>query len=340
VIIELPTLALTILMAQGPSAPGNAQRPATAATVRPLTAQPGLASAKLLYAAASYEEALTELSLASPNEDPDQVDTYRALCLIALGRDTEAQKSLERLIDRSPFHSLSEAEVSPRLVSMYRDVRSRRLPSAARELYLRALTKYDEKSFGAAATILRELLTSLGREDLEGQAGLADLKLLAEGFLRLAENEIVRAGLTPERPLSAPPVLDAIPVPRPAFDAVTPAATTASAPGAAGLPMGGSPAPVIYSQADRNVVGPVEVARKMPTWKAPPTVQRGVYHGLIEVVIDERGLVEKVQLLISVEPSYDPLLVQAARGWRFRPATVNGEPVKYRRQYEIFLHPE
>lgn len=339
-IIELPTLAVTILMAQGPSAAGHAQRPAAAATVRPLTGQPGLASAKLLYAAASYEEALTELSLASASEDPDQVDTYRALCLIALGRDNEAQKSLERLIDRSPFHSLSEAEVSPRLVSMYRDVRSRRLPSAARELYTRALTKYDEKSFGAAAAILRELLTALGREDLDGQAGLADLKLLAEGFLRLAENEIVRTGLTPERPLSAPPVLDTIPVPRPAFDPATPVVPNPGATGAGGLPMGGSPAPVIYSSTDRYVVGPVEVARKVPTWKAPPTVQRGVYHGLIEVVIDERGLVERVQLLISVESTYDPLLIEAARGWKFRPATLNGEPVKYRRQFEIILHPE
>jgi tetratricopeptide (TPR) repeat protein len=338
--IPLPTLALTIVMAQGPSATGSAQRATVSQTVR--ATSPGLASAKLLYAAASYEEALTELSRATPSEDPDQVDTYRALCLIALGRDNEAQKSLERLIDRNPFHSLSETEVSPRLVSMYRDVRARRLPSAARELYTRALLKYDEKSYGAAAEILRDLLTAIGREDLDGQAGLADLKLLAEGFLRLAENEIVRSGLTPERPLSAPPVLDSIPVPRPAYSlaapVVSPPSAAASNPG--GLPLGGSPAPVIYSQADRYVVGPVEVARKMPTWRPPSTVQRGVYHGLIEIIIDERGMVEKVTQLISVEPSYDPLLLEAARGWRFRPASLNGEPVKYRRQYEIILHPE
>jgi hypothetical protein len=272
------------------------------------------------------------------------VDTYRALCLIALGRENEAQKSLERLLDRNPFHSLSETEVSPRLVSMYRDVRARRLPSAARDLYSRALIKFDEKSFGAAAEILRDLLTALGREDLDGQAGLADLKLLAEGFLRLSENEIVRNGLTPERPLSAPPVLDAIPAPRPALGAAAPAPTSPPAssspanPG--GLPAGGTPAPVIYSQADRYVVGPVEVTRKMPNWNPPASVQRGVYHGLIEVVIDERGLVEKAQVLISVAPTYDPLLIEAAKTWKFRPATLNGDPVKYRRQYEIILHPE
>jgi TonB family protein len=97
---------------------------------------------------------------------------------------------------------------------------------------------------------------------------------------------------------------------------------------------------VIYSQADRYVVGPVEVTRKMPNWNPPASVQRGVYHGLIEVVIDERGLVEKAQVLISVAPTYDPLLIEAAKTWKFRPATLNGDPVKYRRQYEIILHPE
>ena len=149
-------------------------------------------------------------------------------------------------------------------------------------------------------------------------------------------------GLTPERPLSAPPVLDAIPVPRPAYSLASPAVSppSAASSNAGGLPLGGSPAPVIYSQADRYVVGPVEVSRKMPTWRPPPTVKRGVYHGLIEIIIDERGMVEKVMQLISVEATYDPLLLEAARAWRFRPATLNGEAVKYRRQYEIILHPE
>jgi hypothetical protein len=213
---------------------------------------------------------------------------------------------------------------------------------AARDLYTRALLKFDEKSYSGSAEILRDLLTALGREDLDGQPALADLKLLAEGFLRLAENEMVRSGLAPERAASAPPVLDTIPAPRPAFGAAAPAppppATNAGSPGR--LPMGGSPAPMIYTQADRYVVGPAEVARKMPTWRPPSSVQRGVYHGLLEVIIDERGLIEKVTLLISVEPTYDPLLLEAARGWKFRPATLNGDPVKYRRQYEIILHPE
>jgi hypothetical protein len=36
-------------------------------------------------------------------------------------------------------------------------------------------------------------------------------------------------------------------------------------------------------------------------------------------------------------PSYDSDLVLAAKGWRFRPATRAGEPVKYRLAVEVVL---
>jgi hypothetical protein len=97
---------------------------------------------------------------------------------------------------------------------------------------------------------------------------------------------------------------------------------------------------VIYSQEDRYVVAPVEVARKMPNWNPPITVPRGVYQGQLEVVIDERGGIESAKILLSIAPGYDPLLLEATKKWKFRPATLNGEPVKYRRRYEIILHPE
>lgn len=333
---ELSAIALTVLLAQSPAAAPQrpAQRPPQ---TRAAQQAHGLDSAKALYASASYEEALTHLAEAGPSEDMEQVETYRALCLMALGRNTEVVQSLERLLDRNPFHSLSDTEVSPRLVAVFRDVRTKRLPTAARDLYMKARMKFDERAFTAAADLLRDLLAGLGREDLDGQAGLADLKLLAEGFLRLTEIEIIRNGQTPLATQGASPVP---PAPRPApTTPPPPPADTLLNPGG-GLPLGGLPAPVIYSQEDRYVVAPVEVARKMPNWNPPPTVQRGVYHGLLEVVIDERGLVQSVRILTSIAPSYDPLLLEATKLWKFRPATLNGEPVKYRRRFEIILHPE
>ena len=328
-----PVLAVALLLAQGFGSADQNQRQTQGRTQSRPAAAHGLASAKVLYAAASYEEALTQLSDADPADDVEQIEIYRALCQIALGRDGDAAKSLERLLDRNPFHSLSEAEVSPRLVTMFREVKTRRLPAAARDLYMQARTKYDEKSFGAAADMLRELLAGLAKEDLENQAGLADLKLLAEGFLRLTEIEIVRYGAMSPPPSPTPaPVVNTTAASSPAVDKIV--ATFG------GVPLGATPAPVIYSSEDRYVVAPVEVSRKMPNWNPPPTVQPGVYQGLLEVVIDERGTVQDARILISVAPTYDPLVLAATRNWRFRPATLNGEPVKYRRRYEIILHPE
>ncbi len=340
----LSTIVVMLLLAQNPVGSPPPAAPAAEQMPRPQNGTQGLATAKVLYASANYEEALNHLSEATPSEDPDQVETYRALCFIALGRDTEATQSIERMLDRNPFQSLSETEVSPRLVAMFRDVRTKRLPTAARDLYMRARTRYDEKAYVDAASLLRELLTALGREDLEGQVGLADLKLLAEGFLRLTETEIVRNGLTPVATPGASPTPPPAPAPAPPSippQPIVPAnveSYVSTAP--TRQPLGGSPAPVIYSQEDRYVVGPVEVTRRMPNWNPPPTIQRGVYHGLLEVVINERGMIEQARILISIAPSYDPLILEATKSWRFRAATLNGEPVKYRRKFEVILHPE
>src|SRR4029078_13044928 len=79
----------------------------------------GLAAAKALYATGEYETALTRLSAVGviTGDAADEIDEYRSLCLRALGRTGEAQRSLEALIVRSPLFQMSEADVSPRLVT-------------------------------------------------------------------------------------------------------------------------------------------------------------------------------------------------------------------------------
>src|SRR5262245_919189 len=134
VMFQTSVLVLAFVLTQGLGAADQPQRQTAGRTsTRPTPAVHGLVSAKALYAAASYEEALKQLSEADPADDVAQIETYRALCQIALGREADAEKSLERLLDNSPFHSLSEAEVSPRLVTMFREVKSRRLSTSARD---------------------------------------------------------------------------------------------------------------------------------------------------------------------------------------------------------------
>jgi tetratricopeptide (TPR) repeat protein len=82
----------------------------------PPLAAADLTKTKALYASASYEEALSELEKVDAAHWDEQVDEYRALCLVALGRLEEAEQALEHLIRLKPFHSVTNDRLSPRVV--------------------------------------------------------------------------------------------------------------------------------------------------------------------------------------------------------------------------------
>jgi outer membrane biosynthesis protein TonB len=42
----------------------------------------------------------------------------------------------------------------------------------------------------------------------------------------------------------------------------------------------------------------------------------------------------------STMPNYDRMAVAAAQSWRYRPATVNGTPVKFRKLIQVALTPQ
>jgi TonB family protein len=271
------------------------------------------AAARALYASAAYEDALWRLARLSPATGPlaDEVDTYRALCLLALGRTDESARVLEQIVVRSPSYALDETQVSPRLVAQFREVRARVLPFSARAMYAIARESFDRRQYQAAAAQLRELLRLIDPAAIqEPWSGLADLRVLAEGFLKLAD----------EMAAGAPP-------PAPTSTAVMP-------PMAAGV---ASPGPV-YSNAYRDVVAPVEIRRQVPLWEPPPGTPQGTYQGLIEVVINEQGRVESAAMRKSVAPTYDAALLASTAEWRFQPAVRDGVPVKFRRSYEVIVH--
>src|SRR5437870_3324182 len=94
------------------------------AAVPPLHAS-DIATAKALYASASYEEALAELRSIGPDASADDVQQYQALCYIALGRTSEAESVIEALVTRNPLFSAGERDLSPRFVSIFESVRTR-----------------------------------------------------------------------------------------------------------------------------------------------------------------------------------------------------------------------
>ena len=280
-----------------------------------------LAAAKALYAAGTYEEALSRLSSVHADRSADEADQYRALCLLALGRAPEAQQTLEDLVSRTPLVKMSESEVSPRLLTMFHDVRKRQLPGAVRSTYAKAKTSYEQKDYAAAATQLKMLLELLADDDLGGEAaGFADLKMLAEGFQKLTDANLAAASQPAAPPATAPP-----------------ASATASA-AEAKIP---SPAPErVYTAADQDVTPPVDIARTFPEWNPPSGVlRRAELHGVIKITVDAHGKVEAASLVSPVFTGYDPLLIAAAKEWKFQPARRNGEPVKYQKLIAFSLAP-
>src|SRR5262249_17483781 len=145
-----------------------------------------LTHVKALYADAAYDEALAELATIDATGWSEQVDEYRALCLLALGRTREAEQVLEHLIRLKPLHSVAEDQLSPRFVSLFKTVRWRIVPSVAREVYANAKRAYDAGRFDEAEGQFRQLAEILSDADLVEQgSNLADLKELGEGFLKL-----------------------------------------------------------------------------------------------------------------------------------------------------------
>ena len=263
-----------------------------------------LAAARQLYANASYEEALERLGRVNPPPAlADQVDTYRALCLLALGRSRESEQIIERVLMRNPKYTLDEADVSPRLVIVFRAVRARLLPVTARNLYTLARASYEAKQYDTAARQFREVVDLLAAEP-NPDTGVADLRMLAEGFLR----QINALGSTADGGTRETGAGDV--------------STTG----------------IIYSILDRDVIAPVEISRPVPIMDAAPGGKPGTYQGLVEIVIGETGRVVQVAIRKSIHPSFDAEIIASTGYWRFQPATKNGKPVKFRRAYEIIGH--
>lgn len=273
---------------------------------------PGLAADEMtrvreLYALASYEDALERLNEVESRVAPEQAAQYRALCLIGLGRMVDAERTMERFVMAQPAYAMTDGDVSPRLATMFRETRLRVLPTAARTRYGEAKGAYDRQQFSQAARAFRDVLALLVDGAFVGQVeGLRDLVLLSEGFLSLAEGEIEKA----ERAAAAPPA----PVEQTAVE---------SAP--------------VYTIADPSVQVPTELNRRMPLWDPPSVMARMEHRGLLELIIDEQGMVESATILESVHPYYDTSLVDATTRWRYRPALKDGQPVRFRSVIEIIL---
>jgi TonB family protein len=270
-----------------------------------------LAAARELYASASYDDALAVLNrLRASDHPPSQartIEQYRAFCLLALGRAADAQQAIEAVIAAEPSYQPSESEVSPRIRSAFAEVRRRMLPVIIQQKYAEAKAAFDRKAFSAAAKGFSQVLVALTDPAVAADANrppLSDLRMLAVGFEELS----AKAAAPPPPPPPPAPVVATPPSP-PMPDVFR-----------------------VYSGEDRDVIPPTIINQALPAFKGPLLVPRT---GVLEVLISETGEIESAVMSRSVTPAYDQLALNAANAWRFKPATVQGVPVKYRKTVQI-----
>lgn len=279
-----------------------------------------LATARDLYASAAYEEALAALNrvraAGAPPADAFAVEQYRAFCLLALGRGNEAQSAIEALVMADPMYQPS-SEVSPRVRTAFSDVRRRLLPSIIAQQYAKAKAAFDKKDYAVAAAGFSQVLHVMAEPEvvqLAGQPPLSDIRTLAAGFQELSAKAIP----PPPLPVTPPPVAPT------STRAIVPAAPPAL--------------PRVYSAVDMKVVPPLSIRQDLPSFSGRVSESNSPT-GALEIIIDERGLVEYATMRESVTISYDRLAVDSTRNWRYRPATLDGLPVKFRKVIAITVKP-
>ena len=285
----------------------------SAAVAVPAAAQNDrLKTARDLYASAAYDEALSELARVERDRPAPaaalETDAYRAFCLIALGRSDEADTILESLVRKDPLLTVDRyPDVSPRIADQFSAVRRRLLPQLIREEYRTARASAAENAPDALLrlTLVRDMLRAAKDIDAWDET-LDDLRLLVDGFLDLTSHS-AGAAASPTPPAPAPPAEEpAVVTPSPA-------------------------APAVFDAGSNGVVSPVALSQQkllMPR-AVIDEAKRLNRTGLIQIVINERGSVEDVQVRQSVSAAYDARVVAAVRAWKFKPATKDGVRVKY-----------
>jgi tetratricopeptide (TPR) repeat protein len=271
-----------------------------------------LGAARDLYASARYDEALAVLNDMRPADAPGagaidlkSIEQYRSLCLLALGRGSEAEAAIAAVVTADPGYLPGDSEASPRVRAAFSDVRKRLLPEIASTRYAEAKALFDRKEYARASVQFRQVLALLQDPDMGGRN--SDMKTLAAGFFDLA----VAATPPPEPPKPATPVPAPAPAPPPAPDRSR-----------------------VYSIGDADVVAPVILRQDIPRL-APLMKAQAKDHGVVEVVIDELGRVISIAVRQSVQPMYDAELIAKGREWRYQPAMLNGQAVKYRKLIQL-----
>jgi len=273
-----------------------------ASAVPAWAADPALDQAKTLYEAASFEDALAAIGRVDSAQGAEpEVLLYKSLCLLALGRPQEAAVATRALVNATPTYTPDTSALPPRFQTLWTDTRKAALPSVTKELFGSARSHYQSKEYVPALGQFQQVLALTNDPAWKDSADATDLRTLASGFIDLAQAAIPK------------------PDPGPSVAAVTPP------------PSAPRPQPIVVETA-------VVLRQDMPRWTPPDrTVARLSFDGAVRVTIDAAGRVTDAVIERPTHPSYDTLLLRAAKNWTYKPATRNGQPTLSEKIVQVHL---
>src|SRR5262249_35156387 len=160
----------------------------------------------------------------------------------------------------------------PRIRTAFSTVRDRVLPSLARSLYVDAKAAYDRKAYAEAADALQKTVRVIDTIEMPAKNELADLRVLATGFLDLSRAAAAAAAPAANRANPEPPAATASPV--------------------------AVPAPLLNT-------GLVVLKQTLPQLPfSIASLGHGEYRGIVEVHIDADGNVTNALIVKTVQAIY------------------------------------
>ena len=264
-----------------------------------LAGQDPLRSVKDLYASAAYEDALAAVVRLDAATPTVEAEQYRVFCLVALGRVDEADQVVESLLTARPEYRPDAADASPRIQSLFATVRRRIGPTLVKRKYQQARAAMERKDRDEAISQFEAMLRIADDPDIRADASVVELKELGSGFLDLS------------RAMPAPPK----PVAEVAAAAATPPART------------------------NVIVPPKVIQQRLPPWTPDANSRMTEFRGAIRVQISADGKVTSAEMVKSIHPTYDQMLLRAARTWSYEPAQKDGVPIPMEKTVEVTVAP-
>jgi TonB family protein len=159
-----------------------------AAMASPLAAQDVLQRVKDLYASAAYEDALSAVGKIDGGGGSSlETEEYRIFCLVALGRMNEAEQAVESVLTSHPEYRPDSAQASPRIQSLFSQVRRRVGPALVKRMYQQGRAAMERKDREEAVAKFEGMLRIADDPDIRSDASISELKELGSGFLELSK---------------------------------------------------------------------------------------------------------------------------------------------------------